>query len=143
VRDIHLQAALTCLVNRERRIRGLRRLRRSPRLTAAAERQARDMVARRYFAHVSLTGETVVDRIRNTGYLEGAAGWTIGEVLAWGTGRRTSPAATVRSWMRSRPHREVLLAPVFRDAGMGIAHGLPVGGLPGGATITGEFGHRD
>jgi uncharacterized protein YkwD len=101
---------------------------------------ARDMVSRRFFAHVSLTGETVVDRIRRTGYLADARAWTIGEVLAWGTGSRSSPVATVRAWMRSHDHRAVLLAPVFSDAGMGIAHGLPVAGLAGGATIAGEFG---
>jgi uncharacterized protein YkwD len=140
VRDRLLVTALTCLVNRQRHIRGLRRVRTSPRLTAAAERMARDMVARRYFAHVSLTGETVVDRVRRTGYLGDARGWTLGEVLAWGTGRRSSPAATVRAWMRSREHRAVLLAPMFRDAGMGIAHGLPVAGIRHGATIAGEFG---
>ena len=56
-------------------------------------------------------------------------------------GARTTPASRVSAWMRSGPHREILLSPVFREAGVGIAAGVPGGSAPG-FTYVAAFGRR-
>ena len=45
------------------------------------------------------------------------------------------------SWLRSPPHRRVLLSPDYRDAGVGIALGSPFGGsMRASATYVASFG---
>lgn len=138
--------AIRCLLNRERRARGLAPLRPDPRLARAARGHARDMVQRRYFGHVAPGNVTVVDRVRRARYLAGARRWTVGENLAWGTGRLATPAQIVRGWMRSPGHRANILSPSFREIGIGVARGVPVAGAAAGkragATFTTTFGAR-
>jgi uncharacterized protein YkwD len=130
-----------CLLNRERTTRGQRKLRLSKRLSRAAKRHSRDMVRRNYFSHNSLSGASFIDRIRGTGYMRGATMWMVGENLAWGSGRRSSPRMIVQSWMRSPGHRRNILTRRFRHIGIGIVFGAPanVGGRPA-ATYSTEFG---
>jgi len=135
--------ATLCILNAERVRHGLRTLRADRRLSEAADLHARDMARRRYFSHVSLDGSTFVDRIRRTGYLNGARSWTLGENLAWGVGRRSSPRAILAAWMASDGHRANILSRSFRDIGIGIAYAAPVpdGGRPA-ATFATDFGAR-
>ena len=42
-------------------------------------------------------GATMVDRIRRTGYTSGARGWSLGENIAWGSGRLATAAQIQRS----------------------------------------------
>jgi uncharacterized protein YkwD len=131
------RAAVVCEVNRVRRRHGLAAVKPDPRLTRMAGRFARTMVARRFFSHVSPGGSTLHDRLRAAGYRGRAAG----EVLAWGQGRLASPRAAVRSWLRSPPHRRVLLGRNYRDVGVGIALGSPFGGpMRSSATYAANFG---
>jgi uncharacterized protein YkwD len=132
--------AVLCLVNRERTSRGLRALRRSTTLRTAAQRFSADMVAQRFFDHVSPAGSTVATRIRRAGYRRMA---TAGENIAWGTDELATPAAIVRSWMESPGHRAVILNGGFREGGVGVARGVPaaVGGADG-ATFVLDVGTR-
>jgi uncharacterized protein YkwD len=132
--------ATLCLINEERRARGRPALAADPRLAVAARRYSADMVARGYFAHVSPDGATLTDRLRRVGYLGGCA-WRAGEALAWGFGDERTPAARVAAWMHSRRHRRVLLSPRYRDVGIGVARGVPVGSGDG-ITYTADFGRR-
>ena len=129
-----------CLVNAERRAHGLAPLTANARLARAAQRHARDMVARSYFSHVSLSGSSFTDRLRRVNYAR-RCGWSAGEALAWGTGTFASPASRVAAWLRSPAHRAILLNPVYREAGIGIAIGTPPD-RSSGATYAGEFGRR-
>jgi uncharacterized protein YkwD len=119
-----LAARALCLVNHERAGRGLRPLRSSRPLRRAAISHARDMVRRRYFSHVSLSGADFDARIRRAGY----RGRSVGEAIVWGTDRRVAPL--VRCWMDSPTHRAILLGN-FRDVGLGAALGTPGGGRGG------------
>jgi uncharacterized protein YkwD len=119
--------AITCLVGEERRDAGRPAWSSDGRLAAAADRHAEDMVERDYFAHVSPGGRDVLDRVRRTGWGEGRRRWRVGEVLAWGSGRLSTPRALVNSWMRSAPHREVILDARFDVAGVGVTRGAPGG----------------
>jgi uncharacterized protein YkwD len=135
--------ATLCLLNVERRRRGLRPLRENRSLAAAARYHSRDMVARRYFAHTSPSGDTVSSRIKRTGYMAGRP-CTVGENLAWGTGPMSTPASIMDGWMHSPEHRGNILYPRFRQIGIYIDPAVPVA-LPGnieGGTFATDFGVR-
>jgi uncharacterized protein YkwD len=132
--------ATLCLLNRVRARHGLSRLRLNAKLAHAARRHSRDMVRHRYFAHDSLNGRSPFDRMRATHYVPRNASWWLGENIGWGSGPLAQPAALVRAWMHSPPHRANILSRHFRDIGIGIAPGAPVGG--GGATYTTDFGRH-
>jgi uncharacterized protein YkwD len=144
VSQARLGAATLCLMNAERTARGLGRLRANPALARAARAYARQMVRRRFFDHKSPGGATMMSRIRSTAYVHGAASFTVGENLAWGTGPWATPRAIVRGWMRSRDHRANLLDPEFRDVGIGVAVGAPERLHAGekGGTYVADFGRR-
>lgn len=135
-----VEGTVLCLLNQERTQRGLKPLRADTRLGRAASRFSRAMVAGNFFSHVSPGGSTLVSRVKRTGYLRGANGWSIGENIAFGTGRYATPEETVDAWMRSPAHRASILRPGFREIGIGIALGAP--GQDGGATYTTDFGTR-
>jgi uncharacterized protein YkwD len=134
------QSATVCLINAARSQRGLSRLGATDSLARAAADHSHDMAVRDFFSHNSPGGLTPAQRIGRAGYLGGASSWTIGETIGWGTGSAASPAAIVQSWLRSPPHRAILLNGRYDDIGIGIAVGAPQGG--GGATFTGDFGAR-
>jgi uncharacterized protein YkwD len=134
--------ATLCLVNAERSDRGLRRLKMSSRLSAAARRHSRDMVRRQYFEHTAPGGRTLVQRIRRTGYLKSADRWLVGENIGWGAASKGTARAIVNAWMHSPPHRKAILTRSYREAGIGVVPGVPAQGPSGGATYTFDFGVR-
>jgi len=127
-----------CHINAQRTAHDLRPLQLDPRLERAARRHSQDMVDNRYFAHDSRSGARFSARIARTGWMNGRARWSVGENIAWGTGKQAAPRAIVASWMRSAAHRKNILSSRFRVIGVGIVRGAPVGG--GGATYTTDFG---
>jgi uncharacterized protein YkwD len=135
--------ATLCLLNAQRSRHGLRPLRINRRLSAAARRHADDMARHKYFDHTSQSGATFIDRIRDAGYLRGAHSWTVGENIAWGTGRLSSPSAIVRAWMNSPGHRANILNARFREIGLGVAYEARIRGrwTPAGTYAT-DFGAR-
>ena len=133
-----VEAAVACLVNGERSARGLVAVDRAGALEAAAQRHAADMVARRYFAHVSPTGGTVDKRARRAGYLT-APCWVVGEDLGWAPPAAATAQAVVDAWMDSPSHRAVILDPAFREIGIGLVDRAPVAD-GAGATFVLELG---
>jgi uncharacterized protein YkwD len=132
--------ATICLLNRERRRSGLHRLSANANLRAAAASHSSDMVSRRYFEHDGPSGDTLVSRAKTFGYLSGRLRmWGLAENIAFGTGRRGTAAAIVKSWMHSPEHRANILTASFRHAGIGLAQGTPSG--TGGATYTLDLGY--
>ena len=112
-----------CLINRARAAHGLR--------AAEAQRGARrwppaatprDMVERTFFdAHQP--GR--LDARRRACAAPATAARAIGETLAFAIGPQATPAGAVRGWLRSPPHRRVLLDRPMRDIGAGFARGRP------------------
>jgi uncharacterized protein YkwD len=133
--------ATLCLINVQRRARGLAPLSANATLARAARRHAADMVLRGYFSHVSPNGVTFTARLQRNGYLRRGCSWSAGETLAWGIGAPATPAGTVSAWMHSPAHRAVLLGRSFREAGIGAVGGVP-GNRGAGVTWVGEFGRR-
>jgi uncharacterized protein YkwD len=141
--DSPVAGAVLALLNAQRSKRGLRPLRRNPRLDEAAAWQSRDMVEHRYFQHHRRGGPGLAERIRRTGYLRGAASWTVGENIAWAEAELASPAQFVAGWMSSPEHRANVLDRSFRAVGIGVATGAPAGsGALPALTITTDFGVR-
>ncbi|MBS1869096.1 MAG: CAP domain-containing protein [Actinobacteria bacterium] len=132
--------ATLCLLNRVRAQHGLPPLRLDARLSHAAGQHSREMVRRRYFGHDSANGRSPFDRMRATHYVPRNASWSLGENIGWGSGAFAEPIAMVRAWMHSPPHRANILSRTFRDIGIGIAPGAPLGGR--GATYTTDFGRH-
>ncbi|HEY5144805.1 MAG TPA: CAP domain-containing protein [Solirubrobacteraceae bacterium] len=127
-----------CLVNAARSADGLRRLRPSAPLGAAARGWARTLVRTRTFSHTGPDGSTPSVRMAHAGY----PGPGFGETIAWGQGTLGTPAGIVSEWMDSPPHRAVLLSPLMRDGGVGVVRGSPVAGRPGGTTVVADLGYR-
>jgi uncharacterized protein YkwD len=133
-----VERAVLCLVNGERAAAGLAPVERAGALELAAQRHASDMVARRYFAHVSPSGGTLDKRARRAGYLTRSC-WALGEDLGWALPGVSSAAAVVDAWMASPKHRAVILDRDFRDAGIGLVTRTPSGD-GAGATFVLEMG---
>jgi uncharacterized protein YkwD len=142
--DIPLvRAAVLCLINRERAENGRAPLIVNPKLEQAAEGHCAELIADDYFAHISPSGETPVDRIRTTGYIPGpSVGYAIGENLAWGTYSLSTPQAIVAAWIASPGHLANILEAQYTETGIGVTPAVPSSlaeGAPG-ATYGQEFG---
>jgi uncharacterized protein YkwD len=135
-----VKSAILCLLNAERTSRGLRAVRLNARLGRAATLHSGDMVRRKFFAHDSPSGRSVVDRVRAVGFIPRTGTWIVGENIAFGSGSLGQPAAIMRAWMESPGHRANILQKRYREIGIGVARGLPVRGVSGGATYTTDFG---
>jgi uncharacterized protein YkwD len=130
--------ATLCLLNKQRRAHGLKKLRENSDLDLASQRHAADMARRNYFAHGDFVG-----RIRAAHYLSGAnRGYTLGENIAWGSWDYATPAGIVNAWMHSPGHRANILNGRFHEIGLGIARGAPVSGQSRGGTYVTDFGTR-
>lgn len=83
----------------------------NPLLTQAADGHSRDMAAQNYFAHTSLDGRSMADRVNATGYA-----WTrLGENIAAGYG---SVDAVMNGWIASAGHCANLMNPNFSEVGV-------------------------
>jgi len=137
-----MRSSVLCLVNRIRGHYHLHPLAYNKALRTSASAHSVSMVVHGYFAHEG-PGGSMSHRISRAGYLSSAGEFVIGEDLGGGGGALGSPRAVVRDWMHSPPHRENILDPDFRDAGVGVARGFPLGGAGSrAATYTVDFGAR-
>lgn len=136
------EAALLKLINNARKSRGLAAVRIAAPLDRAALAHSRDMIARDYFSHSSLAGATVAARARRAGYsTSGCSRWSVGEVLALGSGSKGKPGSVFKGWMRSSGHRKVIFSKSWRDVGVGCARGR-YKGVSGVVIYTVDFGRR-
>jgi uncharacterized protein YkwD len=137
-------AATRCLIEREREAHRLGLLHSNGTLQRVAASQAREMVIGDYFGDNSLSGSTPIQRVEVSAYASRTKHLLVAQNIGWGTGGLATPAAMVRGWMLSPPHRHIMLTGGFRDIGVGIAPAAPprlTDGLPG-ATYTIEFALR-
>jgi uncharacterized protein YkwD len=138
-----VRAAVLCLINQERAQNGRNPLTLNASLEQAAEGHCTELIADDYFAHVSPSGETPVQRIAATGYIPGpSAGYAIGENLAWGTLSLSTPKAIVAAWIASPGHLANILESQYTETGIGVTPAVPASlgeGEPG-ASYAQEFG---
>jgi uncharacterized protein YkwD len=137
------RAAVLCLVNHRRAESNETPLAANARLQAAAEAHVSDMISADYFQHVSPTGITPVDRVRESGYIPGPeVGYLVGENLAWGTLSLSTPEAIVHAWFNSPEHLANILEGGYADTGIALTPAVPasLGDGSAGATYAQEFG---
>jgi uncharacterized protein YkwD len=138
-----VEQSTLCLVNQERARNGELPLRLNADLGQAAEGHSAEMVADDYFAHVSPSGETPLQRIEASGYIPNSqVGYTIGENIAWGTLYLATPKAIVAAWLASPEHLANILNAAYTETGLGVASQAPASlseGQPG-AIYSQEFG---
>lgn len=121
LRDLEeVRRQIVAAVNEQRRKAGAPPVKANADLDEAAQRHAKDMLTRSYFAHQSPSGTTVRERAKAAGYR-----WrTIGENIAEG---QLSVAEVMDTWMNSPGHRRNILDKDFKELGVGLAMG-PSGG---------------
>src|SRR3954463_1253005 len=135
-----IQKTMFCLHNVERRHHGLSQMRWNRDLAGAAGGHARDMVSRRYFAHVSPAGHDHLDRVAASGYQPAAGCWTAGENLLVSDGPST-PRQLFAAWMHSPAHRRNVLHRGWDDFAVGVG-AKSTQGNPNGLTLVALFGTR-
>jgi uncharacterized protein YkwD len=134
--------AVLCLLNGQRADAGLTPLTANAGLAAAALGHSQSMKDNGYFAHDSPDGTTFAVRIAQTGFLNAAQRWLIGENIAWGSLTLGTPQAVMTAWMNSPEHRDNILEPGYREIGVGTVWGAPSNPLmPAAAIVTTDFGH--
>jgi uncharacterized protein YkwD len=132
-----------CLINVERGQHGLAAVTASTLLGRAAASHSSDMVRRKYFSHVTPSGQSMRGRVARTGYLRGSRCPLLGETIAWGSEVFASPAELVNELMLSPVHRRIVLDRRYRDVGVGLALGAPMDGMGAhGSTLSLDFGRR-
>ncbi|MGZ4269309.1 MAG: CAP domain-containing protein [Solirubrobacteraceae bacterium] len=136
------RTTVLCAVNAQRAARGLAAYTDSAGLDAAAQGYSGAMVAQAFFDHLSPGGSTLVDRVRAAGWLPGAGTYGIGEAIAWAGAPIDTATYVVGQWLNSPPHRAILLDPGYREAGVGVARGVPDGSGAPGSTLVLDAGVR-
>lgn len=138
-----VRAAVLCLINTERAQHGEEPLQSDRRLEAAAESHGKEMLAVNYFDHISPSGVTPVERVREAGYFPSSeVGYVVGENLAWGTLSLSTPEAIVKAWVASPEHLANILEAKYRDTGIDVEPEVPHALAEGveGSLYTQEFG---
>ncbi len=123
-----LRTDVLALVNSARIKAGSKALRYDARMEQSAQTYVIDMEAKRFFSHVSPSGETVRDRFIASGYYqrtylpacECIKGFAIGENLAR---NQRSARQVFEDWMKSPKHRAALLNPEYTHTGIGVVTG--------------------
>jgi uncharacterized protein YkwD len=108
------EAAVACIVNAERIVRGLPPLARDPRLDAAAQGHSDDMATRGYLAHESPEGAGPGERAAAAGYPYA----TLSENVASGY---VTARLVMDGWMASPGHCQAVLSPDPIHLGVGLA----------------------
>jgi len=105
------------LANRQRRLHGVRPLEWSDALAQQARQQSANMMERGFFSHTDPVRGKLAARLTAAGIR-----WSrCGENIFREKGMDDPADAAVEGWMKSPPHREGLLDPLFTQAGVGIA----------------------
>ena len=88
-----------------------------PRLTAAAQRHANDMLRTGINGHTGSDGSSPRARITEAGYRARATG----EIVYWSIGAASTPNSILDMWMNSPPHRAIILNCAFNAVGFATA----------------------
>jgi uncharacterized protein YkwD len=139
-----VDGATLCLIDQVRAAYRLRPLHANRELQAVAGKQVTDMVRDDYFGDDSPSGQTPGRLIEALPYGAHASSLATAQNLGWGTRSAATPAGILTAWMRSPPHRKVILTGAFRDVGIGVSPAVPsiLGHGARGATYAVEFAAR-
>ena len=139
-----LEAAVLSNVNQIRAQHGLRALKFSNRLSAAANQQSESMGAKGFFGHNSADGTAFWKRIRRYYTDRNYRYWSVGENLLWSS-PDVDAAQALDMWMKSPEHRANLLSKRWREIGLSAIHVQAAPGAFQGldvTIVTADFGVR-
>ena len=139
-----LDHELLIRLNATRTAHGLRPLVLSDDLQSAAVAHSRSMLEGGFFAHDSKDGSPFVARVKGFYRAAGYDAWSVGENLLYNTAAMDASTA-MKAWLESPAHRENMLAPAWREVGIGSLHASAAGGTFSGEptwVITMDFGTR-
>jgi uncharacterized protein YkwD len=111
---------MVCMENYARAAKGRHALRVSKPLRVSATGKAHDIRRCQQLSHEAC-GREFTYWMGRVGFFTGT--WEVGEILADGGGRRGTVRGTMRAWLGSRTHREVLLHRRFDLVGVGLVRG--------------------
>jgi uncharacterized protein YkwD len=114
------ERVMACMLNYARAAKGHGALRFSKPLHRSATHKAHDIKRCHQLSHEAC-GRDFFYWIARAGFLKGT--WEVGEILADGGKRSGSVRATMRAWLGSTTHREVLLHGAFNRVGVGLVTG--------------------
>jgi uncharacterized protein YkwD len=109
-------SAIVELTNQTRATERLTPLIENDALDRAAQKKAADMASKQYFSHEMPDGRTAMDLVLAEGYRAKLAA----ENLAV---RYDTAEDVQQGWLLSPTHRENIINPVYRNIGVGVAHG--------------------
>jgi uncharacterized protein YkwD len=136
-----MSTATLCLMNKERKARHRKPLRANAVLETGALQHTLDMITQFLFSHDGSDGSDPEARIKKLGYFRGADEWWVGENIAFGYGRDSSPRKIMDTLMASPEHRANILSKHFEEVGIAVEDGTPEKrGKGEGATYTQDFG---
>jgi uncharacterized protein YkwD len=139
-----LERLVLAELNAVRRSHGLRPLRDSRPLAAAADAHSRAMGRFGFFQHESRDGTAFWHRVKRFYGPRARSSWSVGENLLWSTPGLNARAA-VQLWMESPGHRRNILTPRWREIGLSAVRVAAAPGVFGGrdvVIITTDFGAR-
>jgi uncharacterized protein YkwD len=139
-----LESQLLAQINLTRGRHGLRPVRLSVPLTAAADQHSQSMAQKGYFSHDSANGGSFFKRIASFYTYRGYSNWSAGENILYSTPDIDSSGA-LRLWMNSPEHRANLLNRSWREIGIGAVHSASAPGVYNGdevTIVTADFGFR-
>jgi uncharacterized protein YkwD len=139
-----LETQVLAQLNGIRRQHGLRPVRLSVPLSAAADAHSRAMGTHGFFAHDSRDGSAFWQRVKRFYGPGGYENWSVGENLLWSSGELNASRA-LQLWMASPGHRKNILTPRWREIGLSALEVRAAPGVFGGhdvVIVTTDFGVR-
>ena len=109
-----LKSSLLFLINQERQKNNISLLSFHNALNTASQTHSDDMHQNNYFSHIGKDGSTPADRAQKAGYPSSA----VGENIAAGT---SNPSQVFSMWIQSTGHRQNMLNPAWKSAGIGLS----------------------
>jgi uncharacterized protein YkwD len=132
------ERAVRCMINYARRQSGLPRLEQARALKRSSKGKSGDIARCQDFSHTAC-GRAPLYWFKKVGYARNC--WGAGENLAWGTGRFASPRSTVTRWLKSPPHRRVIMTRRYRRIGLHVRESS-LRGHSQAEVWVGHFGYR-
>ena len=123
------------LINETRARHGRHKVAPSAGLTAAAELHTDRMVRRGFFEHEAPGEPNFWRRIERFYPSRGYDYWAVGENLVYGQ-PSLQPEEALREWLASPKHRQSVLSPQWREAGLAVRHVSAAPGEYGGAPLS-------
>jgi uncharacterized protein YkwD len=140
-----LERQMLVELNRVRAERDLAPLRSVTGLRVAAVAHSRSMLAIGFFDHASADGTSFDRRLRRHYPNHGWRTWSVGETLL-ATSAVLDARQIVGEWLKSKPHRAVILSASWRDVGIGARYAAAAPQEFRGApttVVTADFGLRE